>query len=110
MLLRCSRAAEQLTKEAGPVGRFVGKQLWKHKGPIAATAGGVALVGASVAPEIRDGIQRSNQGLTHEWLEASNAGAVPDIPPGRDHNSYTRYNPPGTISPGMLSRTVREMV
>ena len=62
------------------MGRFVGRQLWKHKAPIA----GAALIGAAIAPQMSHDVGRAQQGLTHEWLEASNAGAVPDVPPGEN--------------------------
>lgn len=78
MLLRASRAAGQLTKEAlvGPVTDKVLGTIGKHWKGIA----GAGLVGATAAPEISQAAKRSRVGLTPQWLSAQNAGQVPSIP------------------------------
>lgn len=82
MLLRASRAAGQLTKEA-----IVGSLAAKGAKAILGSAGkhwkgiaGTSLVGLMVAPEISQGVQRSQVGLSKPWLRATNAGQVPSIP------------------------------
>jgi hypothetical protein len=81
MLLRSSRVAGHLTKEAllAGIGRvakgtlgFAGKH-WKG-------LGGTAMVGTTVAPEIQKGVQKSSVGLSQPWLQASAAGMVPKVP------------------------------
>lgn len=82
MLLRASRAAGQLTKEAlvGRLAAKAGKGLLGFTGKHWKGVGGTALVGATVAPEVSKGFQQSKVGLSPQWLAASNAGQVPSIP------------------------------
>jgi hypothetical protein len=74
MLLRASRAAGQLTKEAivGGILRAIGRH------PMAAL--GTGAVGLTAAPEISKSLQRAKVGLHPQYLAAANAGMVPHVP------------------------------
>jgi len=82
MLLRSSRVAEKITKEA-----FVGKALQLAGRKTLGFAGrhwkglaGTGLVAATAAPIVSQGVRNSQAGLTQPWLQAANARAVPSIP------------------------------
>lgn len=82
MLLRSSRSAERLTKEAGLIGRAligagkgIGKKLFSKKG--LTLAGGAGMVGMTAAPMIQQGVQKSRVGLTPQYIQAQKYGLVP---------------------------------
>lgn len=78
MLLRSSRAASRLTKEA-LVGALIGKGVAAvGRNSMKVLGGGV--VASTAAPEINEGTQRAKLGLRPEYLEAANAGMVPSVP------------------------------
>lgn len=81
MLLRASRTASQLTKEAivgGVVG--AGKKILGVIGRHPWASLGVGATGIMAAPEVSRTVQRSNVGLSRPWLQAANAGQVPHVP------------------------------
>jgi hypothetical protein len=82
MLLRASRVAGQLAKEAalGGLAWKAGKGMLGFAGKHWKGIGGTALVGASAAPELLAAKRQANVGLSAPWLRASNTGQVPSIP------------------------------
>lgn len=86
MLVRASRIAEQLTKEALlgrmalKAGSTVGKGILNQAGKHWKGVAGTGIVGASVLPEISQKVQQSKIGLQPGYLQAANAGLVPSMP------------------------------
>jgi len=82
MLLRSSRVAEQLTKEAllGRLALGAGKKALSFAGKNPGKLLGTGLVAATAGPEIMKGVQQSKVGLNNDYLQASNAGLVPSVP------------------------------
>jgi len=82
MLLRSSRVAGQLTKEAllGKALVGAGKGLLGFAGRHPMKVLGAGAVGASAAPEISKGLQQSKMGLRPQYLQAANEGLVPSVP------------------------------
>jgi hypothetical protein len=85
MLLRSSRVASRLTKQAflGPAIRGVmsaGKNGAKLVGPKVKTLGGAALTVGPGALDAVNSVKSSKQGLSNAWLSAANAGSVPHTP------------------------------
>lgn len=81
MLLRSSRAATALTKEASIAGR-VGKGVLGHfkkrwKGYL-----GTGLVGAAAAPAIAQGVQKGRLGTHPQYIQAQQMGMAPRLTPG----------------------------
>ena len=82
MLLRASRAAGQLTKEAlvGRLALGAGKGILGAVGRHPMGTLGVGAVGLTTEPEISKGFKRAKVGLQPQYLEAANAGLVPHTP------------------------------
>lgn len=82
MLLRSSRAARHLTKEA-LVGRLAvgaGKGLLGSAGKHWKGLAGAGLVGITAGPQIAQGLSNAKTGLQPGYLQAANAGMVPSVP------------------------------
>jgi hypothetical protein len=105
MLLRASRSAESLTKEAllGSLGRFaagVGRGLVKSPVKSVGLAGkmgrgmggfgrkhwkglaGTALVGAVAAPAVAQSVRKARVGLSPQYIQAQKYGVVPRMRAG----------------------------
>jgi hypothetical protein len=82
MLLRSSRVAELLTKEAlvGKALQLAGKRTLGFAGRHWKGVAGTGLVAATAAPMVAQGARSSEIGLTQPWLQASNARAVAPVP------------------------------
>ena len=81
MLLRASRSAESLTKEAllgrlaGSALRGAGRFAKKHwKGLL-----GTAVVGTAAAPMIAQGVQKSRVGMSTPYIQAQKYGLAPQM-------------------------------
>lgn len=82
MLLRSSRVAEMLTKEAlvGKALQLAGRKTMGFAGRHWKGLAGAGLIAATAAPVVSHGVKSSEIGLTQPWLQASNARAVPSVP------------------------------
>jgi len=82
MLLRSSRVAGHMTKEA-LVGKAVGNLAAKGLAAVGRNPmkvlGGAMVVGAT-APTVSKAVHRATTGLQPQYLEAANAGFVPSVP------------------------------
>lgn len=85
MLLRCSRIAELLEKQAfvsqalkivGKTGRTLSKNQWKQGKRLA----GGALVGVGVGVPAVDAAARTRQGLSEEAFQLRQQGRIPSGP------------------------------
>ena len=82
MLLRSSRAAGALTKAAfvGKALQLAGKRTLGFAGRHWKGLAGAGVIAASAAPSISEGVRNSQVGLSQPWLNAANAGVVPQVP------------------------------
>jgi len=78
MLLRSSRVAYHLTKEAlvGTLAKGVVRKAGQHWKGLA----GASLVGVTAGPQIAQGLSNAKTGLQPGYLQAANAGMVPSVP------------------------------
>lgn len=82
MLLRSSRVARHLTKEAlvGSLALKAGKGILGQAGKHWKGLAGAGLVGVTAGPQIAQGLKNAKTGLQPGYLQAANAGMVPHVP------------------------------